>query len=68
MHRNVIAPLIGNRNFKIVTSFRHGAGEEGVLFAIGDVAGGLVLYIEERTLRLTYLTGLADFTRWSAPR
>ena len=48
VHRNVIAPLIGNRNFTITARFRHGAADEGVLFAIGDVAGGLVLYIEDR--------------------
>jgi arylsulfatase len=54
VHRNVIAPLIANRNFKIVTRFRHGAGDEGVLFAIGDVAGGLVLCIEDGAARLAY--------------
>jgi Sulfatase len=54
VHRGVIAPLISNRNFTITTRFRHGAGDEGVLFAIGDVAGGLVLYIENGALRLTY--------------
>jgi arylsulfatase len=54
VHRNVVAPLIGNRDFKIVTRLRHGAADEGVLFAIGDVAGGLVLYIEDGALRLTY--------------
>jgi hypothetical protein len=54
VHRGVIAPLIGNRNFKMVARFRHSAADQGVLFAIGDVAGGLVLYIEDRTLQLTY--------------
>ncbi len=54
MHRNVVAPLVGNRNFKIVARFRHGDADQGVLFAIGDVTGGLVLYIEDSTLRLTY--------------
>jgi arylsulfatase A-like enzyme len=54
VHRNVLAPLIANRNFKIVTHLRHGAADQGVLFAIGDVAGGLVLYIEDGALRLTY--------------
>src|SRR5437016_5618458 len=54
VHRGVIAPLIGNRNFKIVTQFRQGAADQGVLFAIGDIAGGLVLYIEDGVLRLSY--------------
>jgi arylsulfatase len=54
VHRAVIAPLIGNRNFKITVRFRHGPADEGVLFAIGDVTGGVVLYIEGGTLRLTY--------------
>jgi hypothetical protein len=54
VHRGVIAPLIGNRNFRIVARFRQGAADQGVLYAIGDVTGGLVLYIEEGALRLTY--------------
>src|SRR5438132_1781134 len=66
VHRGVIAPLIGNRNFKIVTRFRHGAGDEGVLFAIGDVTGGLVLYIEDGVLRLTY-NGFGRFHTLSGP-
>src|SRR5271165_3123787 len=66
VHRNVIAPLIGNRNFKIVTRFRHAAADQGVLFAIGDVTGGLVLYIEDRTLRLTY-NGFGRFHALAGP-
>ena len=54
MHCRVIAPLIANRNFKITTRLRHRAADQGVLFAIGDVAGGLVLYIESGALRLSY--------------
>jgi len=54
VHRSVITPLIANRNYKIAVRLRHGASDQGVLFAIGDVAGGLVLYIEEGALRLTY--------------
>ena len=54
VHRNVVAPLIANRNFQIVARLRHNAADQGVLFAIGDVAGGLVLYIEDGTLRLIY--------------
>src|SRR5262249_31380998 len=54
VHRNVIAPLIANRNYKIAVRLRHRAADQGALFAIGDVAGRLVLYIEEGTLQLTY--------------
>jgi len=67
VHRGVIAPLIGNRNFKIVTSFRHSADDQGILFAIGDVAGGLVLYIEDGALRLTY-NGFGRFHALAGPR
>jgi arylsulfatase len=66
VHCRVIAPLIGNRNFKIVARFRHGAADQGVLCAIGDVAGGLVLYIEDRVLRLTY-NGFGRFHRLVGP-
>jgi arylsulfatase A-like enzyme len=66
VHRNVIAPLIGDRNFTIVAQFRHGAADEGVLFAVGDVTGGLVLYIEDRTLRLTY-NGFGRFHTLTGP-
>jgi arylsulfatase A-like enzyme len=54
VHRNVVAPLIANRNFKIIAHLKHRVADQGVLFAIGDVAGGLVLYIEDGALRLTY--------------
>jgi hypothetical protein len=66
VHRSVIAPLIGNRNFKIVARFRHRAADQGVLFAIGDVAGGLVLYIEDGALRLTY-NGFGRFHALEGP-
>ena len=66
VHRNVIAPLIANRSFEIVTRFRNGAADEGVLFAIGDVAGGLVLYIEDGALRLTY-NGYGRFHELAGP-
>jgi len=67
VHRNVIAPLIANRNFKVTTRLRHGAADQGVLLAIGDVAGGLVLYIEDGILRLTY-NGYGRFHTLVGPR
>jgi arylsulfatase len=66
VHRSVLAPLIGNRNFKIIARFRHRAFDQGVLFAIGDVAGGLVLYIEDGALRLTY-NGFGRFHALKGP-
>jgi hypothetical protein len=66
VHRGVIVPLIANRHFKMVARFQHAAGDQGVLFAIGDVAGGLVLYIEDGTLRLTY-NGYGRFHTLAGP-
>src|SRR5205807_9493759 len=63
---SVIAPLIGNRNFKIAARFQHGPADQGVLCAIGDVAGGLVLYIEDGALQLTY-NGFGRFHRLVGP-
>ena len=66
VHRNVIAPLIANRDFKIVARLRHRSADQGVLLAIGDVAGGLVLYIEDGTLRLSY-NGYGRFHALAGP-
>ncbi len=66
VHRSVITPLVADRNFKIITRFRHGAANEGVLVAIGDITGGLVLYIENGALRLTY-NGFGEFHTLDGP-
>jgi arylsulfatase A-like enzyme len=66
VHRSVITPLVADRNFNIVARFRHGAADQGVLFAIGDITGGLVLYIEAGALRLTY-NGFGEFHRLIGP-
>jgi arylsulfatase A-like enzyme len=54
VHRGVIQPLIADRSYKIVVTFRREAGDQGVLFAIGDVTGGMVTYIENDRLCLVY--------------
>src|SRR5271165_5362852 len=66
VHRGVIAPLIGNRNFTIVARFRHREADQGVLFAIGDVTGGFVLFIDDGSLQLTY-NGYGRFHALSDP-
>lgn len=54
IHRGTVSPLISDRNFRIRVRLNQGAGDEGVLFSIGDVAGGVVLYIESGQLQLFY--------------
>jgi arylsulfatase len=51
---------VADRNFTITANVVQGAQDEGVLFALGDVAGGLVMYIEKSVLRLFY-NGYGEF-------
>jgi arylsulfatase A-like enzyme len=66
VHRGVVTPLVADRNFTLGARFRHGAGDQGVLVAIGDVTGGLVMYIENGALRLTY-NGFGEFRTLAGP-
>ncbi|HTT80913.1 MAG TPA: arylsulfatase [Stellaceae bacterium] len=66
VHRGVVTPLVADRNFTIAVRLRHPAGAAGVLVAIGDVTGGLVIYIEEGRLRLTY-NGFGEFCGLAGP-
>jgi arylsulfatase len=66
VHRGVITPLVADRDFRVAAQFRHGAGDAGVLVAIGDVTGGLVLYIEDGHLHLTY-NGFGEFHTLAGP-
>jgi arylsulfatase A-like enzyme len=66
VHRGTIVPLIADRSFKISVAFAHGARDEGVLFAIGDVTGGFVAYIEDGSLHLFY-NGFGDFHELAGP-
>jgi hypothetical protein len=38
-------PLISNRNFRIRTRFLCQAGDQGILWSIGEQIGGMVLYL-----------------------
>jgi arylsulfatase A-like enzyme len=66
VHRRVVTPLVADRNFTITARFSHGADDQGVLVAIGDITGGLVLYIEDGRLRLTY-NGFGEFHALEGP-
>jgi arylsulfatase A-like enzyme len=67
VHRGVVTPLVADRDFTISARLRHGEGDQGVLFAIGDVTGGLVVYIEAGRLRLSY-NGFGDFHTLDGPQ
>ncbi len=54
INRTKIVPLIADRNFKVRVRVRQAQGDQGVLFAVGEVFGGMVLYIENGALHFTY--------------
>jgi arylsulfatase len=61
VHRSSIVPLISDRAFRIVAHVAHGPSDQGVLFAIGEVFGGMVMYIELGSLHFVY-NGFGEFT------
>lgn len=65
VHRGTIVPLIGDRHFQIGLRVEHAANAEGVLFAIGDVTGGMVMYVEDGRLHLFY-NGYGEVARLPA--
>ena len=54
VHRADVFPLIANRSFRIRARFAHRADDAGVLWAIGDPTGGLVMYVEDGRLHFHY--------------
>ncbi|RYE61181.1 MAG: hypothetical protein EOO82_02300 [Oxalobacteraceae bacterium] len=67
IHRGVIQPLIADRSYSILVNLRYAQGDRGVLVAIGDISGGLVLYIEGERLRLFY-NGFGEHSALEGPR
>jgi arylsulfatase len=61
VHRSTIVPLIADRCYRIDVRIAQHAGDAGILFAIGDVIGGMVMWIEDGMLRLLY-NGFGEFT------
>lgn len=66
VHRGVVVPLIADRAYKISISLTHRASDQGVLFAIGDVTGGMVCYIEAGRLMLFY-NGFGEHHQLAGP-
>lgn len=60
-HRWDLFPLIADRNFSMATRVMHRASDRGVLWAIGDPTGGMVMWVEGGRLRFHY-NGFGDAT------
>jgi arylsulfatase A-like enzyme len=58
--RTVIGPLLADRHFTIRSEFDWQPGQQGVIFAIGEVFVGLVLYVMDGALHFVY-------HRWMSP-
>jgi arylsulfatase len=54
VHRADVFPLISDRSFAISVRFSQARGDAGVLWAIGDPIGGMVMYIEDDRLHFHY--------------
>ena len=54
-------PLIDDRSFHITVRFEYKAGDVGVLWAIGDPIGGIVVYVEDGNAHVHY-NGFGDET------
>lgn len=61
VHRWDLFPLIADRNFAMATRLAHRAADRGVLWAIGDPTGGMVMWVEGGRLRFHY-NGFGDTT------
>jgi len=63
VHRSVMVPLVADRCFRVdVRTQPWQSGQEGVLFALGEVFGGMSLVIDGDALTLLY-NGFGQFQR-----
>ena len=46
--------MVGNRSFRIRVRFHQRAGDAGILWALGDTIGGMVMYLESDRLNVHY--------------
>ncbi len=58
-HRADVFPLISDRSFNLRVRFTQSECDEGVLWAVGDPIGGMVMYIEGDALHFHY-NGFGD--------
>jgi arylsulfatase len=53
----VVAPLVNDRDYRLACTFEFEPGDEGVLFALGDLLGGLALFARGDALVFVYRSG-----------
>jgi arylsulfatase len=53
----VVAPLVNDRAYRLLCTFQFAPGDEGVLFALGDLLGGMALYARDGALVFVYRGG-----------
>jgi arylsulfatase len=61
VHRAIVVPLISDRSYTIRASFAWRDVDHGVIWAIGEQIGGMVLYVDDGRLRLCY-NGYGEFS------
>lgn len=62
VNRFSFVPLVADRSFRITVQLTQGPQDQGVLWALGDVAGGAVMFIEGGQLNLFY-NGFGEYRR-----
>jgi arylsulfatase len=53
-HRSDVIPMVSNRAFRIRARFEQRLSDAGVLWALGDIIAGIVLYVEHDRLHVHY--------------
>ena len=52
--RAIVVPMVADRSFRVRTRFDQRDGDEGVLWSLGDIIGGMVMYVEGGRLDFHY--------------
>jgi arylsulfatase len=54
VHRSDVVPMVADRSFRVRARFHQRAGDAGVLWSLGDIIGGMVMYVEGGRLNFHY--------------
>jgi arylsulfatase len=66
VHRADLFPLIANRSYRIAVRFAQRAGDRGILWAIGEPNGGIVVWTEDGAVHAHY-NAFGDHAQLSVP-